>query len=80
MSRVAYVVMTVFVATTITIPVHAEQWVASWTAAAHGPYRLRIEGCPGKKQRRVISSGALGFLSQRYQPPAPVGTEIASRV
>jgi hypothetical protein len=38
MHRFAHVVMTAVVATTVTVPAHAEQWVASWTASALGPY------------------------------------------
>jgi lysophospholipase L1-like esterase len=66
MSRVAYVVMAVFVATTITIPVHAEQWVASWTAAAHGPYPI---GNPTAQPdlKFAISSADRGAVDQTFR-------------
>jgi len=66
MCRVAYAVMTAFIATTIAIPVHAEQWVASWTGAAQGPYPI---GNPTAQPdlKFAISSADRGAIDQTFR-------------
>jgi lysophospholipase L1-like esterase len=66
MYRLAHVVMTVIVATTVSVPATADQWVASWTASAHGPYPA---GNPTAQPdlKFAISSAERGAIDQTFR-------------
>lgn len=66
MYRFAYAVMSVVVATMITIPARAEQWVASWTGSAHGPYPV---GNPTAQPdlKFALSSADRGAIDQTFR-------------
>jgi len=67
MYRFAHIVMTVVVAaTTVTVPAYGDQWVASWTASAHGPYPV---GNPTAQPdlKFAISSAERGVVDQTFR-------------